>query len=144
MFRNSPLCDTLAEKCGEKVILGDSAYPCLRNLLTPYKDNGNLTATERNFNMKLSHCRILIEHSFGMLKQKFRQLYHLKLRDISLICHFIRACCVLHNLCLDVEEICEETIEEIHLDAPENIEENNVAGHAFRNYVAALLFDIDH
>lgn len=136
--------DTLAEKCGEKVILGDSAYPCLRNLLTPYKDNGNLTAAERNFNMKLSHCRILIEHSFGMLKQRFRQLYHQKLRDISLICHFIRACCVLHNLCLDFEDNYIENDEEPNVDIPENMEENNMAGHAFRNYVAALLFNMDN
>lgn len=42
VFRNSPLAESLREKCGNNVILGDSAYPCLRNLLTPYCDNGNL------------------------------------------------------------------------------------------------------
>lgn len=143
VFRNSPLYQTLSEKCGEKFIIGDSAYPCLRNLLTPYKDNGNLSPTERNFNIKLSHCRISIEHSFGLLKQKFRQLYHLKLRDISLICHFIRACCVLHNLCLGFEETHQEYNEDINdQELQENVEDNNVAGHAFRNYIAALLFNI--
>ncbi|KAJ8911516.1 hypothetical protein NQ315_012488 [Exocentrus adspersus] len=47
--------------------------------------------------------RYVIEHCFGILKQKFRQLYHLKLRNIHLIVHFIRAACVLHNIALDDE-----------------------------------------
>lgn len=79
-----------------------------------------------------------------MLKQRFRQLYHQKLRDISLICQFIRACCVLHNLCLDFEDNYIENDEEPNVYIPENMEENNMAGHAFRNYVAALLFNMDN
>lgn len=43
----------------------------------------------------------MIEHCFGILKQKFRQLYHLKLRSEHDIANFIRACCVLHNLALE-------------------------------------------
>ena len=78
VFRNSPLSNSLGEKCQGFYILGDSAYPCLRNLLTPYKDTGNLTIVQRNFNKKLSHCRVLIEHTIGLLKQRFRQLYHFK------------------------------------------------------------------
>ncbi|XP_050301055.1 putative nuclease HARBI1 [Anthonomus grandis grandis] len=144
VFNNSPLFHSLPEKCGEKVILADSAYPCLRNVLTPYKDNGNLSEIEKNFNIKLSHCRIVIEHVFGILKQKFRQLYHLKLRDETLICHFIRACCVLHNLTLNLEqELIEEPQGADKIPPPyvgENIEEN-MAGNAYRNYVAALLFN---
>ncbi|KAJ8927091.1 hypothetical protein NQ314_020486 [Rhamnusium bicolor] len=98
VFRNSTLCNTLEGKCGEKYILGDSAYLCLRNLITPYKNRRPLTPMEVNFNKKLSHVRVRIEHTFGLLKQKFRQLYHLKLRGMVVICHFIRAYCVLYNL----------------------------------------------
>ncbi|KAJ8972718.1 hypothetical protein NQ314_000056 [Rhamnusium bicolor] len=43
IFRTSPLSDTLAEKCGDYYILEDSGYLCLRHLLTPYKDRGQLT-----------------------------------------------------------------------------------------------------
>ncbi|KAL1490296.1 hypothetical protein ABEB36_013012 [Hypothenemus hampei] len=39
----------------------------------------------------------IIEHCFGVLKQKFRQMYYVKLRKIRLIVHFIWAACVLHN-----------------------------------------------
>ncbi|KAJ8970710.1 hypothetical protein NQ314_001057 [Rhamnusium bicolor] len=52
VFRNSTLCNTLEEKCGEKYILGDSAYPCLRN----YKNRRPLTPMEVNFNKKVKPC----------------------------------------------------------------------------------------
>ncbi|XP_030764836.1 putative nuclease HARBI1 [Sitophilus oryzae] len=141
VFSNSPLYQSLNQKCGEKVILADSAYPCLRNILTPYKDNGHLSATEKNYNYKLSHCRIIIEHTFGNLKQKFRQLYHLKLRGEVLICHFIRACCVLYNLSLNKEDVEEVQQEEGHPNIQNQHQvEDNIAGQAYRNYVAAELY----
>lgn len=44
IFRNSSLHTKLNEFCsGEEYILGDSAYPLLTTLLTPYRDNGHLT-----------------------------------------------------------------------------------------------------
>lgn len=79
-------------------MLGDSAYPCLKNLMTPYKDNGRLTAAQINFNTKLGAGRVAIEHSFGILNQRFRQLFYCKLKGAKKLCHFIRACCVLHNI----------------------------------------------
>lgn len=79
-------------------MLGDSAYPCLVQLIVPYRDNGNLTRAQRTFNRKLSSCRVIIENAFGCLKQRFRQLYHLKLRDIVRMVRVIHACCILHNI----------------------------------------------
>lgn len=79
-------------------LLGDSAYPCLRQLIVPYRDNGHLTHQQRTFNRKLSSCRVIIENAFGCLKQRFRQLYHFKLRDIIRMVCVIHACCVLHNM----------------------------------------------
>lgn len=66
--------------------------------MVPYRDNGHLTQAQRNFNYKLSSCRIIIENAFGILKQRFRQLYHCKLRNIVRMVQVIHACCVLHNL----------------------------------------------
>lgn len=105
VFRASPLFTSLPNKCGNFYILGDSAYPCLRHLLTPFKDNGQLSRRQQNYNLLLSKNRYVIEHCFGLLKQRFRQLYHIKLHNISVIVHFIRACAVLHNLCVDDEFI---------------------------------------
>lgn len=78
--------------------MGDSAYPCLKQLIVPYKDNGHLTRAQRMFNQKLSSCRVIIENAFGCLKQRFRQLYYFKLRDIVRMVRVIHACCVLHNI----------------------------------------------
>lgn len=98
VFRTSPLNETLEEKCGEFHLLGDSAYPLSKNLMTPFPDRGLLNRLQINYNMQHSINRVKIEHCNGVLKQKWRQLYHVKLRDIRLIVNFIRACCVLHNL----------------------------------------------
>ncbi|KAK9680902.1 DDE superfamily endonuclease [Popillia japonica] len=94
----------------------DSAYPCLKHLLCPYRDNGHLSPQEKNYNFKLSQCRVDIENTFGILKQRFRVLYHCKLKNIKLICHLIRACCTLHNMSQNDEiEIDDITNEELKL-----------------------------
>ncbi|XP_026462664.1 putative nuclease HARBI1 [Ctenocephalides felis] len=103
IFRKSKLGSNLIQKCGHFILLGDNGYPLNANLMTPYKNTHGLTVIQKNFNKKLSSNRIKIEHTFGMLKQKFKQLYHLKLRNITLISHFIRACCVLYNMSLTDE-----------------------------------------
>ncbi|XP_071578821.1 uncharacterized protein [Temnothorax nylanderi] len=99
VFRNSYLRNDLRELCADNYfLLGDSAYPCLKELIVPYRDNGHLTRAQRHFNQKLSSCRVIIENAFGCLKQRFRQLYHFKLRDIIRMVRVIHACCVLHNI----------------------------------------------
>lgn len=65
----------------DNFLLGDSTYPCLSQLIGPFKDNGQLTRNQRLFNQKLSSCRVVIENAFGCLKQRFHQLYNFKLKD---------------------------------------------------------------
>lgn len=62
VFRNSPLYQSIAEKCGNYFILGDSGYPLNENLLTPFKDQEQLTARQLNYNVQLSKNRYVIEH----------------------------------------------------------------------------------
>ncbi|KAK5642888.1 hypothetical protein RI129_003154 [Pyrocoelia pectoralis] len=148
VFRTSALFNTLPEKCHNNTyILGDSGYPCLPNLLTPFKDRGDLTRRQSNFNLKLSKNRYVIEHCFGLLKQKFRQLYHVKLRSIVDIVHLIRACCVLHNLALDdhfqyeeVEDVVQHDNEVVAREFDEEeVERDDGNGIQRRNQVANLL-----
>lgn len=125
-------------------LLGDSAYPCSRQLLVPYRDNGHLTHAKNHFNTALSGERIDIEHSFGILKQRFRQLYYCKLRDLKTLCHFIRACTVLHNLSRSEEEIIFQN-EEVIVDQPGVIPFNDVNlvenGNLYRDAICHELFE---
>ncbi|RLU21199.1 hypothetical protein DMN91_005572, partial [Ooceraea biroi] len=75
VFNLSFISTTLPNICGnEWHILGDTAYPLKKYLITPYKDYGNLTEEQRNFNYKFCVCRVKIENAFGLLKARFRQL----------------------------------------------------------------------
>lgn len=123
VFRTSDLFGTLEEKCRDLHILGDSAYPLMFNLLTPFSDRGQLNRNQVKYNMLLSSNRITIEHCNGLLKQKWRHLYHLKMRSIETAVHFIRACCVLHNLGLNDNFIANVNVD----DEPLEININDVA-----------------
>ena len=69
------------------------------------------------FNRSLSSCRIIVENAFAALKQRFRQLYHFKLRNIVRMVLAIHACCILHNLANPEDlEISELPIEDDYSD----------------------------
>ncbi|XP_044733226.1 putative nuclease HARBI1 [Chrysoperla carnea] len=99
----------------ESHLVGDAAYPLHKHLLTPYRDNGHLSARQKNYNFCHSSARIAIERAFGLLKKRFRSLLTvLDMNRTDLIPEFIIACCVMHNICLSrndefpVEEIIEQ------------------------------------
>ena len=80
-------------------LLGDPAYPLLRWLMKGFPDTGNLTRTEKLFNYRLSKARVVVEHTYGRLKGRWRCL--LKRLDIATesVPGLVGACCVLHNMC---------------------------------------------
>ncbi|KAI4455513.1 dde superfamily endonuclease [Holotrichia oblita] len=102
VLRTSPLFEDMPNKCADKYLLGDSGHPCLRHLITAYPDRGQLGR------------KYLIQNT----------LYHIKLRKIPDIVHFIRACCVLHNLAIcdnfDEGNVC---VNEIFANVGNYIEE---------------------
>lgn len=84
---------------GENFLLGDSAYPSLRWLVPPFKDNGALSANQKIFNFKHSSSRIVVEHTFGLLKGRFRRLHYLDNLNINTAVQIIMVSCILHNIC---------------------------------------------
>jgi hypothetical protein len=64
-----------------------------------FPDNGRLSRQEKHFNYRLSRARVVVEHSYGRLKGRWRCL--LKRLDVATcdVPKVIAASCVLHNIC---------------------------------------------
>ncbi|CAG5056328.1 unnamed protein product [Parnassius apollo] len=78
-------------------LLGDSGYPLSTHILTPFRDNGHLSDQETRYNVVHASCRSIIERAFGLLKVKFRRLYHLNVQSVRMANVMIAASCTLHN-----------------------------------------------
>ncbi|XP_054089736.1 uncharacterized protein LOC128922625 isoform X2 [Zeugodacus cucurbitae] len=79
----------------EAFILGDSAYPATNWLVPPFKDYGNLTASQRNLNKLHSSTRIAVENAFV---------------------NIIVSACVLHNICITVDDLSIENDQDEDLE----------------------------
>ncbi|XP_044170329.1 protein ALP1-like isoform X2 [Acropora millepora] len=101
VLRNSPLYQTAEHHFqGDSHLLGDSAYPLHRWLLTPFRDNGHLSRQEVNYNNKHAKTRQTIERAFGLLKGRWRRLKFIEMENINECPAIVAAACVLHNFCL--------------------------------------------
>ena len=145
VFRPSPLCDHLdnntTEMCPDgSYLLGDAAYPLKNSLLTPFKENGNLTQQQRTYNFKHSSTRMKIEHTFGVLKGRWRRLKHIDIISLQSVLDIIVVACILHNVCLVHEDLAEYMAEEENtVNGFENLPlfQNNPTGVAKRLEVMA-------
>ena len=83
-------------------LVGDKGYPILPWLITPYREmpNGRRSVQETLFNRKLSRARSMVENSFGILKQTFRELHSASDLHVTLLPDVVVSCCILHNLLL--------------------------------------------
>ncbi|MCO5584551.1 hypothetical protein L7F22_038479 [Adiantum nelumboides] len=60
----------------------------------------------QRFNFKLSSTRIVVERTFGRLKQMWGYLQQrIKQPDVGFLSKVITACCVLHNIWLQLGEL---------------------------------------
>lgn len=75
-----------------------------RWLLTPFKNNGHLTAVQIRYNEKHSGTRQVIERVLGLLKGRWRRLKCLEMEAVEEIPSVVSAGCVLHNFCLLADE----------------------------------------
>lgn len=84
--------------------LGDSGYPLLPWLMTPYRDGAGRAAPrsvlERLYNRKLSRGRSVVENAFGIFKQSFRELLNVTNLNVTFLPDVVVCCCILHNILL--------------------------------------------
>lgn len=100
VFHHSKLFENGPELCGDGHLLGDSAYPNLSWLLTPFRDNGHLTEVQTHYNYTHSSIRSTVERAFGLLKGRFTRLKYLDQNDTKLMVKTIVTGCILHNICI--------------------------------------------
>jgi len=84
-----------------KYVIGDNAYVCTENLLTPFSGSEKNDKQKDAYNFYLSQIRIRIEMSFGRLVNKWRifnQPLQMKLKNVGRI--FLCAT-RLHNFCIN-------------------------------------------
>lgn len=70
------------------------------NIMVPFRDNGRLTREEKTFNFKLSSNRIVIEHTYGIVKGRFRILKGVNMYETKIIPEIVMSCCLIHNFAM--------------------------------------------
>ncbi|KAG6463784.1 hypothetical protein O3G_MSEX014070, partial [Manduca sexta] len=117
IFNDSPLCAQMEHgDYGNKLLLGDSGYPCRRYLLTPLLNPS--TPNEESYNRAHIKTRNTVERLFGVLKRRFPCLHvglQVNLQNVPAI---IVACSVLHNIAMARHDwINEEEYDEVTYSA---------------------------
>jgi len=88
---------------GEKwIVVGDDAFVCRNNVITPYVRK-DLSRAQRNYNYFLSVNRQAVERAFALWKWKWGIFWRPLLIDDHNIKRVIETTCRLHNLCIDVK-----------------------------------------
>lgn len=94
--------------------VGDAAYPLSSFMITPYRNTGRLTESQRYFNTVVSSARQTVERAIGHLKGRFRRLKDVFCYSIEDICKLVMSACVLHNLCI----MCDDDVSEFLCNDP--------------------------
>jgi len=88
-------------------LVGDSAYPISPWLQKPFP-KATRDKNEIQFNPELSSARVKIECTFRGLKSRWRILQKRLDSDIKFSVPIAVACAVLHNVCIKIEDDCDD------------------------------------
>ena len=136
---------------GGTYIIADAAYPLRTYLMKAFPNYYILNTRERHFNKTLSSMRMIVERAFGHLKERWRILLkEVYCTNIERIIKIIHACCILHNICIDMGDLLSsENVREMddNIDSDneygaENEEREEMAGTQKREYLANLLINL--
>ena len=93
------------------LLVGDSAYPLSLWLMKPFKQTATLIEEQVHYNKALRQARVVVEQAYGILKGRWRNLLKPMEEHISTASTTIMACCVLHNICINVGDPTEINLE---------------------------------
>lgn len=133
----------------DEFIIGDKAYPILEWCIPPYIDRGNLNEIKTNFNKVHAKTRQVIERSFGLLFGRLRRLRYLDMNRTDWIPSTVIASCVIHNICLDhndllLENFINEGLPYVHQNIVNEFEEYQdqpMDGTTKRDNIALSLYE---
>ncbi|KAK0142242.1 putative nuclease HARBI1 [Merluccius polli] len=135
----------LQQTTPDGILLGDSGYPLLPWLMTPFATVTN--DSQQRYNSVHATTRGTIERLNGVIKRRFACLNYLRVESQK-ACHIICACIVLHNIpqtrivplqeaLIDGPPPCAEVPD---LLPPPPLQPDLPAGRAVRNAVVNLYF----
>ncbi|XP_046886055.1 putative nuclease HARBI1 [Hypomesus transpacificus] len=145
VLRSSPMFKESLYPPAGYFLLGDGGYPCLQNpvaVITPFRQP-IAGSVEARFNSHHAKASCVIERTFGILKTRWRSIFlrGLEVRPLF-VPKVVAACCVLHNVCLSVNDILEVDHPQ-HEEEGDNLEdcadEQEVSGNNLRARLAAHL-----
>ena len=100
---------TANECCqADAFIIGDAAFQLSTYMIILFRDNqvraqrdGQPTPQQKKyFNQVLSGARVCVEHTFGVVKSRFRRLTLVETKTVERAVRLVTAVCVLHNICV--------------------------------------------
>ena len=107
--------------------IGDSAFKLTPRSMKPYTHN-KLTDAQAYYNYRHSSARMVVEQTFGLLKERFRILLCTNESSVPTVNAITMACCILHNICI-VREVTfkyEWILARKDIHTPDNGEEDDV------------------
>ncbi|XP_042455809.1 protein ALP1-like [Zingiber officinale] len=88
----------------QEYVIGDTGFPLLRRLLTPYRGK-DLSHAEVEFNSRLTANGILAQRAFARLKDMWKIIHGEMWRPgRHRLLRIILVCCLLHNIAIDMED----------------------------------------
>jgi hypothetical protein len=86
----------------DEYLLCDSGYPLTEHTITPFRRPYGTNSDKEKFNHCHAYARVVIEHTNGILKQRWQSLDGLRTPmnnkgSLKFLCEWVETCIILHN-----------------------------------------------